>query len=100
MKPLINLKSFLALLLILIVSTALLVAYFRNYSTEGAGHEHSEKGTEGGVPMKINSGMSGMKSGDDTNAASEHGNMAIPQGDAKPAAEPAEEPAAKPAHEH
>lgn len=44
MKPLINLKSFLAVLLILIVSAALLVAYFRNYSPEGAGHEHSEKG--------------------------------------------------------
>lgn len=104
MKPLINLKSFLAVLLILIVPAALLVAYFRNYSTEGASHEHSEKGTEGGAPMKMDGGKSGMKPGGedhaamghgdtakggdkgamkpgaDSNAAKEHDNMPIPQG--------------------
>ena len=44
MQPLINLKQFLAVLLILIVPAALLTAYFRNYqpSTEGAGHQHAD----------------------------------------------------------
>lgn len=40
MKPLILLKSFLAALLILIVTAAFLVAYFRDYSPEAEGHEH------------------------------------------------------------
>ena len=44
MKPLINLKLFLAVLLILIVPAALLVAYFRNYSSDAPAHDHSEKG--------------------------------------------------------
>lgn len=96
MKPLINLKSFLAVLLILIVTAALLAAYFRNYSTEGAGHEHSEMAKTHGAAMSNGGGMSAMKPSGDTDAASGHGNMAMPQGDAKPATEPA----AKPAHEH
>ena len=40
MQPLISLKSFLAVLLILIVTAALLVAYFRDYSPGAEGHEH------------------------------------------------------------
>ena len=49
MQPLINLKSFLAVLLILIVPAALLVAYFRNYSPGAGGHEHSEMGKDAGA---------------------------------------------------
>ena len=75
MKPLINLKSFLAVLLILIVPAALLVAYFRNYSPEAGGHEHSEMAKHGGAAMKMDGDKSGMKSGDDSHAAMGHGNM-------------------------
>lgn len=46
MKPLIYLKSFLAALLILIVSGSLLVAYFRNFSPGVEGHEHGDRGTD------------------------------------------------------
>lgn len=42
MKPLIILKSFLAVLLILIVSCSLLVAGFRNYVPGAGDHEHSD----------------------------------------------------------
>ena len=44
MQPLINLKQFLAVLLILIVPAALLTAYFRNYQPEtwGEGHQHAD----------------------------------------------------------
>lgn len=98
MKPLINLKSFLTVLLILIVPAALLVAYFRNYSTEGGGHEHGEK-ANGGAEMKMDGGRSGMKSGGedhaamghgdkaksgDSNAAMGHGNMPMTQGGQNP----------------
>ena len=76
MKPLINLKSFLAVLLILIVPAALVVAYFRNYSTEGAGHEHSEKGTGDGAAMKMDGGKSGTKPGGEDHAAMGHGDTA------------------------
>ena len=89
MKPLTNLKSFLAVLLILIVPAALLVAYFRNYSPEVGGHEHSEKGTEGGVPMKMDGGKSGMKPGGEDHAAMGHGDAAKgrDKGAMKPAAD-------------
>lgn len=50
MQPLINLKSFLAVLLLLIVSGSLLVAYFRNYSSEAPGHGHSEKAGHDAMP--------------------------------------------------
>ncbi|MFT5471396.1 MAG: hypothetical protein ACI8UO_006530 [Verrucomicrobiales bacterium] len=49
MQPLISLKSFLAVLLILIVTAALLVAYFRDYSPGAAGHHHAVGG-HGTVP--------------------------------------------------
>ncbi len=62
MKPLINLKAFLAVLLILIVSAALLVAYFRNYTTEPTGHEHGDQGNGAAAGKK--SGMAGIKPGD------------------------------------
>lgn len=52
MRPLINLTFFVVVLLILIVPAAFLVAYYRNYSPEGAGHEHSEKGKGGAAANK------------------------------------------------
>ena len=69
MKPLINLKSFMAVLLILIVPAALLVAYFRDYSPGAGGHEHSEKGKSGGTAMKP---------GGEDHAAMGHGGTAQP----------------------
>lgn len=44
MQPLINLKQFLAVLLLLIIPAVLLTAYFRNYQPEtgGAGHQHAD----------------------------------------------------------
>lgn len=80
MKPLINLKSFLAVLLILIVPAALLVAYFRNYSSEAPAHEHGEKGKGDGAAMKMDGDKSGMKSGDDSHAAMGHDTMPKPKG--------------------
>ena len=75
MQPLINLKSFLAVLLILIVPAALLVAYFRNYSPGAGGHEHGEI-AEGGDATMDKDGMSAMKSDGDSKSTKEHGNMA------------------------
>lgn len=68
MQPLLNLKSVLATLIILIVPAALLVAYFRNYSPEGGGHEHS--GAAGGdkSAMKPGHDMSKMKPDGDKSA--------------------------------
>ena len=76
MKPLINLKSFLAVLLILIVPAALLVAYFRNYSSEAGGHEHSEMAKRDGAAMKMDGDKSGMKPGGEDHAAMGHGDTA------------------------
>ncbi len=42
MKPLTNLKSFLAVVLILIVSSSLLIASFRNHVPGAGGHEQSD----------------------------------------------------------
>jgi hypothetical protein len=47
MKPQIYLKSFLAVLLILIVAGSLLVAHFRNFSPGAEGHQHGDTGTDG-----------------------------------------------------
>ena len=78
MKPLINLKSFLAVLLILIVPAALLVAYFRDYSPGAGGHEHSEKGKSGGAAMKMDGDKGEMKPGGEDHAAMGHGGTAQP----------------------
>jgi Spy/CpxP family protein refolding chaperone len=94
MKPLINLKSFLAVLLILIVPVALLVAYFRNYSPEAGGHEHSEMAKRDGAAIGKDGDMSAMKPSGDSNAATGHGNMAMPQG-GQPQAETSQPPAAQ-----
>ena len=79
MQPSFNLKSFLAVLIILIVPAALLVAYFRNYSTEGGGHEHgdaaaSDKGDDQSG-KKSGHDMSAMKPGDDKGAMKPGGDM-------------------------
>ena len=62
MQPLITLKQFLAVLLILIVPAALLTAYFRNYQPEtgGSGHQHADAAG--------------------THPAGGHGDMAMPAG--------------------
>lgn len=91
MQPLLNLKSFLAVLLVLAIPGALLVAYFRNYSPEAGGHEHaanggshgSDKGHDigagsdgksGDMPMKSHEGMaSGQKN--EMPASMDHDNM-------------------------
>ena len=75
MQPAFNLKSFLAVLIILIVPAALLVAYFRNYSAEGGGHVHGSAAASG-----KGGDMSTMKAGGDSHATKEHDHMAMPQG--------------------
>lgn len=42
MEPFINLKQFLAVLLLLVIPAALMIAYFRNYDPQAGGHQHSE----------------------------------------------------------
>lgn len=71
MKPLINLKLFLAALLMLIVPAAVLVAYFRHDSPEAGGHEHREKGKGGGTARS---------KGDVSPEARGHDTMPKPQG--------------------
>ena len=65
MQPLLNLKSFLAALLILAVPGALLVAYFRNYSPDadsmGQGHDMGGKSTGVAKDHHMGTGSGGMK---------------------------------------
>lgn len=75
MQPLNNLKSFLAVLVILIVPAALLVAYFRNYAPEAAGHDQSAQGKDDGAAMGKDD-ISALKSGGDSKSTKEHGNNA------------------------
>lgn len=73
MQPIINLKSFVAVLILLVVPAALLVAYFRNYSAEEGGHEH------GGAPVSVQgSDNTAMKPSGHSHSAREHGNMKMP----------------------
>jgi Spy/CpxP family protein refolding chaperone len=82
MQPLLNLKSFLAALLILAVPGALLVAYFRNYSPDadsmGQGHDMGGKSTGMGKDHHMGAdsgGMKGdmpMKSHDDMSSGGKH----------------------------
>ena len=97
MQPLLNLKSFLAVLMILIVPSALLVAYFRNYSAEGGGHEHSHTAAsdKGGD-------MSAMKTGGDSHTAMGHSEMPKSQGEqmqSEKKTETSQSPAAQPQKE-
>lgn len=98
MKPLINLKSFLAVLLILIVPAALLVAYFRDYSPGAGGHEHSEKGKSGGAAMKMDGDKGEMKPGGEDHAAMGHGGT--PKGGNKGATKPGGESSAAKGHDN
>ena len=65
MKPLANLKSFLAVMLILIVSATLLIAYFRDDSPAATGHAH--------VKMPSDEAPSRKKPGGHDHAAMGHG---------------------------
>jgi Spy/CpxP family protein refolding chaperone len=82
MQPLINLKTFLAVLLLLIVPGSLLVAYFRNYSSEAPAHEHGEKAKNHGAVIDKGD-MSAMKPSDvHAHAAKDDHSSAVP--DAQP----------------
>ena len=87
MQPSLNLKSFLAVLIILIVPTALLVAYFRNYSAEGGSHEHGSvaaSGKDGDMSAKKpDHDMSTMRLGSDKRAMKPDHDMSAkkPDGD-------------------
>ena len=72
MKPLLNLKAFLAVLVILIVTAALLVAYFRAESPAGTGHEHGKMAQDDAKSAKTPSG--------DGHAAMGHGETDKSQG--------------------
>lgn len=79
MQPLLNLRSFLAILLLFAIPGALLVAYFRNYSPEAGGHEHSaggesqgmDKAHDMGAGSQEKSGNMPMKSHQDMKAGQE-----------------------------
>ena len=71
MQPLLNLKSFLAILLVLAIPGALVVAYFRNYSPEAGGHEHAAGGDSHG--MEKGHGMSASGSSPDKSMPSHDG---------------------------
>lgn len=81
MQPLLNLKSFLAILLVLAIPGALLVAYFRNYSPEGGTHEHAAGGDSQGMEKGHDMAASGKG---DTKAMPSHDGMAA-EGGKKPA---------------
>ena len=96
MQPSFNLKSFLAVLIILIVPAAILVAYFRNYSTEGGGHEHGDAAASGKGDDK-----SAMKPGHDMSAMKpDHDMSAMKPGEEMSAMEPGDDKVAlKPDHD-
>jgi Spy/CpxP family protein refolding chaperone len=114
MQPSSNLKSFLAVLIILIVPAALLVAFFRNYSPEGGGHEHGDAAASGKSgdksAKKPDHDMSAMKTGSDKSAVepagdksakkSDHDMSAMKTGSDKSAVEPVgDKSAVKPGHD-
>lgn len=71
MRPLINLRQFLAILVLVIVPAVLLTAYFRNYQAEGgSGHAHGG----GGEKME---GMA-MPAAEKESGGHEHGAMKSP----------------------
>ncbi len=81
MQPLLNLKSFLAIILVLAIPGALLVAYFRNYSPEGGAHEHAAGGDSQGMAKGHDMSASGKG---DAKAMPSHDGMAAGEGE-KPA---------------
>lgn len=98
MQPLLNLKSFLAALLIFAVPGALLVAYFRNYSPDadsmGQGHDMGGKSNGMGKDHHMGAGSSGMKGGmsmkshDDMSSGGKH-DMSESMSDEKMKGQPA-----------
>lgn len=84
MQPLLNLKSFLAALLVLAVPGALLVAYFRNYEPEAGGHEHAAGGASGGTGHDHGKGGKSDGKSDDMPMKG-HGDMASAQKTEMPA---------------
>ena len=79
MQPLINLKAFLAVLLIFIVPAALLVAYFRNYSSTAGGHDHGEMGNSGSMTRMNPDGAGHAAMGHGEMPESQDGRMPSPQ---------------------
>lgn len=80
MKPLVNLKAFLAMLLIFIVTGSVLVAYFRDYSTTAQGHDHSKMENGGGVALSDHGDPSVVQHDGNSRAAMGHDATAKPQG--------------------
>ena len=74
MQPLLNLKSFLAVLLVLAVPGALLVAYFRSYEPEAGGHGHAAAGASGSTGHAHDKGGKSDGKGGDM-PMKEHGDM-------------------------
>lgn len=79
MKPLFNLKAFVAVLVILIVPAALLLAYFRNYSPEAGGHEHTHMALDSDKMAK-GGDTAAVKSGEHSHAVTGHAAMAESSG--------------------
>lgn len=84
MKPLINLKQFVAVLVILIVPVALLAAYFRNYQPEagGAGHQNMGAGA-----LRSPGGHEEMAKAGGESAGHEHGEKGAGEAKSKPGGE-------------
>ncbi len=105
MQPSLNLKSLLAVLIILIVPAALLVAYFRNYSPEGGGHEHGNAAASGKggdkSAKKPDHDMSAMKTGGDKSAVKPGHDMSAmkPGGDMSEVKPAGDKSAVKPDHD-
>lgn len=74
MQPIINLKSFVAVLILLVVPAALLVAFFRNYSADEGGHEHG-----GSAVSAQRSDNTAMKPSGHSHSAHGDGNMKMLQ---------------------
>lgn len=79
MQPLINLKAFLAVLLIFIVPAALLVAYFRNYSSTAGGHDHGEMRNSGSMTTMNPDGAGHTAMGHGEMPESQDGRMQSPK---------------------
>lgn len=90
MEPLVNLKAFLAVMVILIVSAALLVAYFRDESPVGTGHDHGK--------MTQDDARSPKKSSGDGHAAMGHADTHESQSGQLKSQKPAGTPQPPPAH--
>jgi hypothetical protein len=84
MKPRINLKQFVAVLVILIVPVALLAAYFRNYQPEAGGGGHQNMGAGA---MHSPGGHEEMEKSGGEGAGHEHGEKGGGEAKAQPGGE-------------